>query len=252
MKKLVYTLAFLLTSTFICAQEAAMDFTKTDCDGNNHTLFSELDAGKVVVLDFVMMNCTPCITATKALDNLLETYAISHPNRVEIYSIGYLDNYTCQQMKNWRTDNNFEHEVFTEGAEMVAYYGGMGMPTIVIVAKDTHEVLYKTIGYSPSDNTDILAAINEGLTYSPVGIETFINSVVVTPNPFENTLSVSADSPIKKIQISDINGKVVLEQIFDDASVQVQVSTTDLQNGLYLLQYEDVSGKTALKKVFKQ
>ena len=54
----------LLLTTSIGSQTTALDFEQADCDSGVHHLFSELDAGKVVILDFVMSNCAPCIVGT--------------------------------------------------------------------------------------------------------------------------------------------------------------------------------------------
>jgi len=37
------------------SQQFAMDFSRFDCDSVEHHLFSELDEGKVIILDFVML-----------------------------------------------------------------------------------------------------------------------------------------------------------------------------------------------------
>lgn len=55
MRKLVTFLFAFVLSTAMYAQTnltQAVDFTVTDTDGNVHNLFSYLDDGKFVVLDF--------------------------------------------------------------------------------------------------------------------------------------------------------------------------------------------------------
>ncbi|MFH2094425.1 MAG: hypothetical protein ABIJ16_01900 [Bacteroidota bacterium] len=60
MKKIVLSIAGLLMMAAINFAQTplttAVDFTATDTDGNSHTLFSYLDAGKYVVLDFFFVD----------------------------------------------------------------------------------------------------------------------------------------------------------------------------------------------------
>ena len=54
MKKLLLASSLLLLSGFIAFGQTAVNFTGNDCAGTSHTLFTELDAGKVIVVTFVM------------------------------------------------------------------------------------------------------------------------------------------------------------------------------------------------------
>ena len=48
----------------------AEDWTQTDCNGVEHNLFSELDAGEVVLMEIVMLDgCVPCINAAHYIAN---------------------------------------------------------------------------------------------------------------------------------------------------------------------------------------
>lgn len=55
MKKLLLAFSQLLLSGFMAfGQTTATDFTVNDCGGTSHNLFTELDAGKVIVLCWPM------------------------------------------------------------------------------------------------------------------------------------------------------------------------------------------------------
>jgi hypothetical protein len=98
---------FLLFSVFSAkAQTTAMDFTRDDCFGVHHNHFSELDSGKVIVLDFIMPGCTSCLVASDTVRNLIKPLEISNPGRVKLYSFGYIKNYNCEQLLSWNSSHN--------------------------------------------------------------------------------------------------------------------------------------------------
>jgi len=213
-----------------------MDFDQADCQGNDHHLFSELDAGKVVILEYVMLNCTPCIVATNALEELIAPYELSHPGRVVIFSFGFLNQYNCDQLNAWRTSNQFDHPVFAQGEEQVNYYGGMGMPTIVVTGTNEHNVFYKGIGYTSSQNPSIIAAIDNALLYNPTGIGDPVNDIgfSIYPTVFSDHLYYSFDdfSGSLKLVITDLSGRTLLEETVENT--RGAVFTGDLPAGSYI------------------
>ena len=117
-----------------------------------------------------MLGCTSCLVASDAVSNLIEPLESSNPGRVKLYAFGYIKNYTCEQLLSWNNANSIGATMFSDGAEQVGYYGGMGMPTLVVCATNNHTVLYKKLGYTPSDDEVIMAAIQQGLAYNPQGV----------------------------------------------------------------------------------
>lgn len=151
------------------AQTTAMDFTVDDCSGTSHHLFDELDAGNIIVLEFAMVACSPCIDAGNVLQDVLNAQELDHPGVVKWYAWGYLDTYTCATMEEWDTDNGFTPSAtFANGAEQVAYYGGIGMPTIVVLAGSDHQVLLVQYGFFPSLQSHVEEAIAAALTIGVV------------------------------------------------------------------------------------
>jgi hypothetical protein len=98
----LFTVIILFSWQIVKAQQIAMDFTRFDCDSTEHHLFSELDEGEVIILDFVMLGCAPCIWATKNLDTIVQSFNSTYPGRVKIYSFSYESSHTCKQMMDWR------------------------------------------------------------------------------------------------------------------------------------------------------
>lgn len=253
MKKLILLLiAPLFIALHSNGQTTAMDFNQQDCEGTQHHLFAELDAGSVVVISYVMMNCSSCIIGTNELKSITSNYSTSNPNRVKLYSFGYLDSYTCTQMLNWRTIGGMSHPVFTGGQAQTDYYGGMGMPTIVVLATNNHTVLYKKLGYAEEDKPAIIAAIDQGLLYNPNGINDPVQSgVKIFPMQVTNQLNIRLSSPESGyISFSDLTGREVQRSSFN-ATTGFTEDVSDLQRGLYIVNLYGLRGKIATVKILK-
>jgi thiol-disulfide isomerase/thioredoxin len=246
---------FLLISLATKAQTTAMDFLQADCAGAEHHLFSELEAGKVVILDFVMLNCEPCIVGTNALETLVKPYENTHPDRVGIYSFGFLDSYTCDQLNAWINDNDFEHPVFGQGEDQTNYYGGMGMPTIVVTCSDQHKIYYNGKGYTPSMNELITAAIDSALLYNPTGVTEKISSeaFAIYPSPFNNrlTITTSLDLPGMEVILCDIyRRQLIRTSILTGESSSVE--TGNLPSGIYFAYLKGDGTISQARKVTKK
>ena len=219
------------------AQEYAIDFTRTDCKGVEHQLFSELDSGKVIILDFVMLGCSPCFWATRDLDTIVKAFESTHPGRVKIYSFSYEDTHTCEQMFDWRTAGGFtDVTLFTQGAEMVGYYGGMGMPSIVVTGSSLHKVFYNGYGYFPTDDSLITAAIENALIYDQSGENELIahSGFKIFPTLFSDRLYVEADENLAGsiILFYDSFGRKLMSATIPSTG-KITISTSGLSKGLY-------------------
>jgi len=247
MKKILFitTVIFLFLVSETKGQSTAMDFTQTDCDGADHHLYSELDAGNVIILDYVMLNCAPCVAATNALVALTAPYELTHPGRVHIYSFAFLNSYTCEQIIQWKRDFNYNHAAFSEGEEQVSYYGGMGMPTIVVVGTNEHNVFYKSIGYTPAIDDLIREAIDSGLLYNPTGVDEKILSSKfrVYPTLFSDQLYIETAKEYTgaEIIIYDAFGRQVLISHVPESG-RASIPATRLSKGLYIARLKSSTG----------
>lgn len=217
MKKILL-FCFLFPFYFaVNAQTTAADFQKVDCAGVNHHLFAELDSGYVVLMDFIMFDCSPCVTATNALKTIHAQFELSHPGKVRFYSMGFLNYMSCPQMNNWKTQNNYTHTMFSGETSQVAYYGGMGMPTTVILGGGTaHKVYYNHQGYSTAENTPIINAINLAISESGTsgaGDPVADDAIRVFPNPFDASLTIALQtSRATHLVLSDLTGREIRRQ----------------------------------------
>ena len=77
MKRILLTLALglgLLTANAQTSLTTAVDFTVTDVHGEVHNLFSILNDGKHVIVDFFFTTCPPCISSVPILNQVYTDY----------------------------------------------------------------------------------------------------------------------------------------------------------------------------------
>ncbi len=259
MKKILLFCTAFSFSLALSAQTVALDFEKTDCAGTNHHLFAELDSGYVCIIEFVMMNCQACVTAGNALKTICAQFDTSNPGKVRYYSMGFHNSISCTQMNAWKTTNNFNHAVFAGDAAQVNYYGGMGMPTIVILGGLTeHKIYYHNQGYNSSQNTPIINAINLAISESgSSGTNDLLDKSHFNafPNPFVNLLTIELkDVQTTHITLTNIAGKEVLRKNvrFESGDVDEQLVTEGLQPGFYLVSLYNGDRHIGFQKLVKQ
>jgi hypothetical protein len=98
---------------------------------------------------------------------------------------------------------------------------------------------------------DACGYIEENGCPAIIGIDE-INSdqVQCSPNPFNDLLQVKMDEPIQQILITDITGRVVLQQKANQVSVQLELS--HLSSGSYLLRCTNERGEVVVEKLVKE
>jgi hypothetical protein len=260
MKRLLTISIVLFGSTVSFAQSTAMNFNRKDCNGVQRHLFADLDSGKAVILEYFMINCAPCPSAGTKLESMKNQLLTQYPGKIVSYAIAYNNTYTQAQVKNWVSSNGFNMIPMDSGAAQVAYYGGMGMPTIVIAGgKTTHSVLGSPyIGFNNSDTTQMAADIRALLgtpsnTGSTVGLKENSDNVKafeVFPNPVEKELSVTLNFSERHeytIAMFDLSGKQV--KLLDRGNTDSLTRTftvTEMAGGNYFIRV--TSGQIVLNR----
>jgi hypothetical protein len=256
MKKILSILfAGAFSMSFANAQSTAQDFTMSACDGNTHSLFADhLDNGEVVIMEF-FMTCGSCVAAAQKLDPLQAGLAAQYPGMTNFWVLAYTNAYSCTTVNNWKNTNAPNAVAFDSGAVQVAYYGGFGMPTTVVVAGPSHQVIYSSnVDGPPGDTAAIHAAIDN--YFATMGVDG-ANAPVqfkAYPNPAVNTLNLEMNFAIgglTEIDMVDMTGKVV-KKIANENYAQgqhtLQVETSDIVNGIYFVRIAN-NGKTTQYKV---
>ncbi|HKR05289.1 MAG TPA: T9SS type A sorting domain-containing protein [Bacteroidia bacterium] len=257
MKKIIcFCLALMFAVTISKAQTNAMQLSGMDCDGNFHDLFADLDAGKAVLLHFFMPNCGACPPPAQKIEAMANNILTVHPGMITAYAMPFNNTTTCAATSSWVSTSGLTlYMPFDSGATQVAYYGGFGMPTVVLLGGTNHRVMFSTLSFSTSDTTimrdSILALLN-----SPTGIADLpgvVTSLEVFPNPATDNVTINLDlkgETALHIDITDISGKqiaVIMNEI-RTGIVSKQFSTAALPNGNYLVRLQ-MNGKTVNRKL---
>lgn len=241
----IFMLNLAVCSTGIHAQTVAENWTQTDCDGVEHDLFTTLDTGSAVVMEFVMLeSCMPCINAAHMMAPIIERYDNMYDDRVQYYTFGYNDTYACEDFAAWETDNAIANDAaLLLGADIGSYYGGMGMPTIVVVGRNTHTVYFNQFGFVIADTTDFSAALSYalGITDPETAISTSsAETMQISPNPVIAQMHINGNIPYGSVvQIMDMQGRL-MTTLQTDASGNIDVH--QLPVGMYVLQIESMHG----------
>lgn len=243
MKKLFTLLAAIaFTLEVSTAQTTAMDFNMNDCNGQMHNLYSELNQNKVVILEFFMTNCNPCITAGTSLNKMHEGLQSTYPGQVLYYHFSFNNSTNCTVISDWVTSHSYNSVPFDSGAAQVAYYGGFGMPTVVVVAGAEHEILFTGLGFSSSDTSEIADAVHEFFITSSVDeLPKAIASLSVFPNPAANQaiVKIQLNEPTTlQLQLTDLSGREISTIYSGKAPagfMEHSINTTAVADGIYLI-----------------
>ncbi len=240
MKSLILVFFFALSASAILAQSpptVAMDFTADDCQGITHNLFSELDEGNVILMEFVMLDpCIACVKVRELLQPISSAFEASHPGRYKLYTIGWTNSITCADMEAWMDKHIFANIFFQGNGDMTDYYGGMGMPTVVLVAGKDHKVLYVSDvnnGFNKADTAIIRARIAEALTAAEVKPLILKDETAVYPNPATDIIRIASEA-FGQVSILNALGQVVATRAI---GVKGEIDVAQLTPGLYSILY---------------
>jgi hypothetical protein len=162
---ILLTLIGLFTFNSTVTAQTAVNFTEEDCNGNSYTLFDELDAGKIIVIE-------------------------SHPGRIEFYLTDDYANTSCSSVSNWGNANNMANHIAFSSEEInMSDYGVDGMPKVVVLGGNSHEVLYNKNNGNISEE-GVKAAISSALTLSIPETYNNLQSLAIFPNPSKGLISV--------------------------------------------------------------
>jgi hypothetical protein len=250
MKSFITSIALILAAVISNAQTTATDFTATDCKGNSHTLFTELDNGKTIVLVWVMP-CPACASGAGACNTWVQNFAVSQPGKVQYYLVDDLGDDNCSALATWAAAAGIDTSkitIFQNSGNTIkeSNYGGSGMPHIVVMSGSDHKIYFNEKNGS---GAGVQNALNEatGVSITPVEIK-----FSIAPNPASNNLNITYAKAIEKIVVLSITGQVVKEQSFDKGKINPSVGLGSIVAGTYVVKITDIEGKTAVQKIVKQ
>ena len=252
----LFLIATLVTiSSF---SQTAVNFTCNDCSGVSHDLYTELDAGKVIVICWVMP-CATCIPNSKTTYNVVNSYQTSNPNRVYFYMVDDYGDTPCSSINSWANSNSMPQSSFSQRfvntSIKMTDYGSAGMPKIVVLGGPNHTVFFNST-VNTFNATNLQTAINSALATTGVDeITSSLSEIVLYPVPSKNQTTLSLELKIKsdvKVELFNLVGKKVSE-IYNDqmnsGNNQIIISISDLPNGIYFVKVSIADRNRILKLI---
>ncbi|MDQ3049834.1 MAG: T9SS type A sorting domain-containing protein [Bacteroidota bacterium] len=242
MKKIILLCLFVVSVTISEAQTAT-NFTCNDCSGVSHDLFTELDAGKVIVLAWVMP-CSACSGPALTAYNAVDGYQASNPGRVFFYLADDYANTSCLSLNGWANTMSIPQNAyslrFSNAAIDMTDYGTSGMPKIVVIGGSSHTVFYN------ANNSVNAAAIQNAidLALSATGItenNSSFSDLNLFPNPADKSSEIKFNlvkNATVTIDLFNLEGKkqeVVFSGQMQSGENKVVLNTSVLPAGMYLV-----------------
>lgn len=154
----------------------AVDFTVTDVHGETHNLFSILNEGKHVIVDFFFTTCPPCIQSVPILNQSFLDYGC---NTGEVFYISMDDGDTDAEVLQYENDYGgllpSVSGIDGGGNSVNSAYGIGAYPTVVLIAPD-HSIVEQDI-YPVTDITSALPNAGLNMASCDTGSTTSIKEV---------------------------------------------------------------------------
>jgi thiol-disulfide isomerase/thioredoxin len=261
MKKLFISLAMLLgLAANTSAQTTltqAVDFTVTDVDGNQHTLFSILNSGKYVCLDFFFVACPPCQTTSPYYKQTYMNYGCNQHD-VFFMAVDVGDN-TADVLQFEQTylggPAGYPVVSGTDGGgdAVISAYNIGAFPTYILIAPNGAIVEQDMWPInSAASFTTFLSAHSLQQNPCVTGIEEnkTVFDVTLFPNPASDFITIVSKEELAQYSVLDMAGRVVLEGVFTKGQSPV-VPVSSLTYGSYVLQLNTSNGQVQRSRFMK-
>lgn len=216
-------LTLLLVAFSISASaQTATNFNIDDVDGVNRDLFTELDAGNIVVLKFFTDWCGICHNTADEVVAIYNGYQ-TNGDPVVFWALDRDPNEDNADAISYRNTEMIPFPVIGEASSVAAQFGVLYQPEYYIIRPDRSYV--KRTNY-----TSMQAAVNEALASIATGIDDVVGGYefLVAGN------SITWNAPAAEkatLQVTDASGRSVIDQII---SGKEKTTIENVNSGVYI------------------
>lgn len=243
MRTFLLIILSITLSAFTMAQTAT-NFTVDDCHGDSYTLFDELDAGKVIVICWVMP-CSSCTGPAITTSNVVNSFDSTDPNKVIYYMVDDYGTTSCTSLQSWANAYNIEPDLFfSDPAISMLDYESEGMPKVIVLGGSNHTVFYNA-NYTV-DGTEMQTAITSAIGAAGINDKnSTIPKIEIFPNPSKTLANVSftlKKSANVTIEVFNLQGKKMnfnFEGFMMSGENLVKINTTTFRSGIYVAKVSD-------------
>ncbi len=258
MKKLFLLLFIPIFTLVLPAQQFATNFNCNDCSNVNWDLFTELEAGNVVVMCWVMP-CSACIPSATINMTTVQSFSASYPGRVKYFLCDDTGNNSCSDITTWAGNAAITADaMFATSCINWLDYGSPSMPKTVVLGGMDHHVYYLQNG--EVNNHDVNIAVQNAL--AETGVDDHNNTfsgLGLFPNPATTNgveLCYTLIQPENIIfEIQNPYGVKISRFVIGDENPGKHEHALDLSmlsNGIYLIKLNVGNSSQTIKFIVAQ
>lgn len=237
LRKVLSALILCMAPMSLQAQTAP-DFTLKDCNNVEHNLYADVDAGKVVVIVWVMP-CGACALPTLTTGGAVRDIDKNYPGKVKLYFLDDFGDTECAALRGWLKNYSIPYTAPYIAVASVTNvpmtdYGAIGMPKIIAVGGAEKNIIYNS--ENDVDGFVLRDRIIEQLSTSSV--QTSEEVATLSPQPVNDVLSIrlqGQSSASSRISIVNARGEEVETRMTSPAEGQVSCDVAHLPAGLYVV-----------------
>jgi len=277
MKKIFTSLALVFTAGFSFGQIGAVapNFTSTDINGTSHTLYSYLNAGKLVLVDVSATWCGPCWNFHNA-HYLEDLYAEFGPNGTDDIVVLFYEGDAATTLADLNgTGGNTQGDWVTGTPYPIIndsplnlstnIYAPLGFPTINVICPSDKKIkadLWDSQGSSQAVSlqnmrTLVLGYINSCTTLGVEENVELVSNITIAPNPTTSSTTVSLNATSAEtvsIGMYDVSGKEIstYSKELMEGENEVVIEMSNLEAGRYFVKISNSNYVSKMIPVVKQ